>query len=103
MDYVKKNAIQNKFWIECFVCVIFNCHGAMNAALYNGAFSVFRYNNRLVLSIPLKAKLLNIEISQTMININETFVKYVLFFAEWIIGSMVEVFSAFITKHINND
>lgn len=54
----------------------------MNAALYNGAFSVFRYNNRLVLSIPLKAKLLNIEISQTMININETFVKYVLFFAE---------------------
>lgn len=44
---------------------------------------------------------MNIEISQTMININETFVKYVLFFAELIIGCMVEVFSAFITKHIN--
>lgn len=46
---------------------------------YTMELSVYYYNNRLVLSIPLKAKLLNIEISQTLININETFVKCVSF------------------------
>lgn len=45
---------------------------------YTMELSVYYYN-RLVLSIPLKAKLMNIEISQTMININETFVKCVSF------------------------
>lgn len=44
------------------------------------------YCDKLVLSKPLEAILLNIEKSQTLININETFVKCV-------IGSMVEVFS----------
>lgn len=45
----------------------------------NMAMEFSMYCDKLVLSKPLEAILLNIEKSQTLININETFVKCVRF------------------------
>lgn len=52
------------------------------------------YCDKLVLSKPLEAMLLNIEKSQTLITV--ILMKHlwnVFVFVEWVIGSMVEVFS----------